>query len=471
MLSTPLWIQMIHGFLAGFTPAYTGLVLVNIRPRLSKVFITGLFYALLVLLFWSLQLPFQIRFLVLTAFLVLIIAFIWRLSIFRAIIVAVLGTMILALGEALLFPLYLKLVGIGIEQASKNNLLTLISALPQNILSFFLVFICLKFKLHLFDFHRFESDSSFNLTGKRLSLVLGLFVSMVVLLILQILCNVTIFTMKDYNIFPQEVVGIFSNIILILVCITAALLVAQILELTQKESQYIIQSSYVETFDELYTAIHSQRHDLANHLQVLYGFLQMGNLNEVRQYLEEMLGESVSSNKLIDSGSPGLSALLYIKSGVAMINEIDFRVDIQDKVDQIDISPYDLNRIIGNIINNAFDYVLKLDKENRIVHIEVKEVESFYLIEIANFGQIEEEIRKRIFEKGFSTKVGEHSGLGLYIVEDLVQKYGGLIEVISRDDRVVFSLRLPKKKPETINSVPISSKNKRFSSREFKLPG
>ncbi|MDD3269980.1 MAG: hypothetical protein PHX14_11720, partial [Syntrophomonadaceae bacterium] len=66
MLATPLWIQLIHGFFTGCLSAGVGLVLVNIRPQLRKLLLTGLLYDLGVLLIWSIGTSFQIRFLTLT---------------------------------------------------------------------------------------------------------------------------------------------------------------------------------------------------------------------------------------------------------------------------------------------------------------------------------------------------------------------------------------------------------------------
>lgn len=225
-------------------------------------------------------------------------------------------------------------------------------------------------------------------------------------------------------------------------------MVIQLIELTEKESQYIIQTSYVETIEELYTAIRGQRHDLSNHLQVLYGFLQMENLKEVQNYLETMIGESVNSNNLVDTGSPGLSALLYIKSGIALTNGISLNINVDKQINDIAIPSYELNRIVGNIINNAFDYVMKLDEEKRAVDVIISEAESYYLFQISNYGHIEEELKHKLFEKGFSTKDGEHSGLGLFIVKNMMEKYKGIVEAANKDGKVNFSLYIPKKGTE-----------------------
>lgn len=444
---------MIHGFFTGLLSAGMGLVLVNIRPEMRKLILTGLFYDLGVLIIWSINLSFQIRFVFLTSLLMLIINIIWRLGLFRSVVVTALGTLLLSLGESIFLPIFLNTIGMEIQQVMQQYMLILLMPLPQITLSGLAIIICLKFNIHIFNFREVTNNSTIPLSGKRLRLILGLVISMIILIILQAVCNVTVFAVHGYNSLPWDLVGYISNTVIILVCLLGALLVIQLLELTDKESQYIIQTSYVETIEELYTAIRGQRHDLINHLQVLYGFLQMGNLKEVQDYLETLIGHSVNANSLVDTGNPGLSALLYIKSGIAITNGIDFAISIEKQVDDMAIPAYELNRIVGNIINNAFDYVMKLDEDERVVKFRICEAESFYLFEISNYGYIDDEVKDRLFEKGFSTKEGEHSGLGLYIVRDLVRRCEGHIEVDNQGQQVVFSLHLPRKKMEELNNA------------------
>lgn len=63
---------------------------------------------------------------------------------------------------------------------------------------------------------------------------------------------------------------------------------------------------------------------------------------------------------------------------------------------------------------------------------------------MANYGKIDDEIKERVFQKGFSTKTGKHSGLGLYIVKELVEQRNGQVRVENRGDMVVFGIYLPK---------------------------
>ncbi|MDD2511289.1 MAG: Spo0B domain-containing protein [Syntrophomonas sp.] len=447
MLPFPLYLQLGFGFVSGALSASLGLVLVHIFPQPKKVVLTGLCYMVALALVRSLSLPFGVPFAILTLFLAVIIMPIWRLSLFKSILVTVIGTLILVLAESVFSPLILNFMNINFDDMVLQPQLAVFMPLPQIILSIIIIFVCLKFNLHIFDFRAMGVGDSLHLNGKRLNIVLGLVFSLLSLIIVQIVCNATVFNVQPNHIFKtisSATVGYITNIAVVLLFIIIILLIIQFIELTDKESQFMIQSSYLDSIEELYTALRAQKHDLVNHWQVLYGLMQLGDLEEAQKYLEEMMGKSISSDNFVVTGEPGLSALLYIKSGIALSEGIKFDVSVEALMDQELISTYELNRVIGNLINNAFDSVMNLEEERRIVQLKIFDEKDKQVVEVANCGNIEEEIKEKMFQKGFSTKTGKHSGLGLYIVKELLEQRNGLVRVENRGDMAVFSIYIPK---------------------------
>jgi sensor histidine kinase regulating citrate/malate metabolism len=220
-------------------------------------------------------------------------------------------------------------------------------------------------------------------------------------------------------------------------------LIIRLVDLTEKEGQYHLQAVYIDTLDELYTAIRSERHDIINHLQTIYGFNKLGYVDEVQYYLDELLGGNILTNEFIVTGTPGLTALLYIKSGIARTNDIQFKVSVDKPIDRLKVSPYELNNILGNLINNAFDAVMPLHSNQRIVNLHIGADDENYIFKVSNHGDLDEQSIQNLTKKGFSTKKGEHSGLGLHICQQLIKKYEGRMEMRSANNMVEFSVFLP----------------------------
>jgi len=116
------------------------------------------------------------------------------------------------------------------------------------------------------------------------------------------------------------------------------------------------------------------------------------------------------------------------------------------------ISPYELNRILGNLIGNSFDHVSNLGEDMKKVWLRISREDNYYLFEVANYGHIDDDLATKIFDKGVTSKTGNHAGLGLSIVRGLVNQYGGKIIFSNEHDKVIFSVYLPVKedKHETI---------------------
>ncbi len=107
--------------------------------------------------------------------------------------------------------------------------------------------------------------------------------------------------------------------------------------------------------------------------------------------------------------------------------------------------PNDLGQVLLNIINNAKDALLLIDKKNKYINIEIEEKDDEIIICIEdNAGGIKEEIKDKIFDPYFSTK-GEKNGtgLGLYMSKMIVEKkFNGKIDVINSNEGTIFKIFL-----------------------------
>ena len=441
------WVLFIRSLVTAFIIGCVGLVLVNIRLNIKKLITIAASYALFVLVIRMQVLPPLIMALILPAILVILIKLAGKTTFPQAFISTVLGMLVLGLLEVLVTPIVYKIFALEMADLLQNNYVLLLIPLPQIILSLAIVGVCLKYNYYLFDFPHWDLLYASLPNEKRVKTIMILASSMLFLLLLQLIFNMNIFSLLPRRVLldltPNNV-DIIINTSMVAAFFMMIILIQQLSVLLKKESEYMLQSAYIHTQDEIYTATRAEAHDRINHIQTLYGFVQMGNLAETRLYLEEMMGEIIVSPQFIETGNPGLSSLFYIKSGLATAHGIQLDIKMNIRVDHISVPAFELNRILGNLINNSFDSILGLDKAYRKVEIVVDENGPYYLFLVSNHGQIVPEHKAKLFTRGYSTKTGQHQGLGLYIVKKLVDKNDGRIEVNNQDNNVVATVYLPK---------------------------
>ena len=103
-----------------------------------------------------------------------------------------------------------------------------------------------------------------------------------------------------------------------------------------------------------------------------------------------------------------------------------------------------LIRVVTNLVKNATHALTEI--ENKKIEVSVSELENDIEISIADNGKgISEEDKDKIFEPKFTTK-SSGMGLGLPMVKNIVEAYGGTITFVSEIDKgTVFKIILPKK--------------------------
>lgn len=127
-------------------------------------------------------------------------------------------------------------------------------------------------------------------------------------------------------------------------------------------------------------------------------------------------------------------------------NDIDLVIE-HDITTPIDIYSREFLQVIINIVNNAKEALLANTKENRFIHITIKDDADTIVTTICdNGGGIDEKIIKKIFDPYFSTKDKfTGTGLGLYISKSIIEKHmKGRIKVRNTEDGTCFELSIPK---------------------------
>ncbi|MGB9791056.1 MAG: sensor histidine kinase [Thermacetogeniaceae bacterium] len=201
--------------------------------------------------------------------------------------------------------------------------------------------------------------------------------------------------------------------------------------------------------------LRAQRHDFLNHLQVIYGLIQLGRVDAIKEYIEQVNQEILKTSKLFTSlrMRPEIAGLIIRKMAQAEREGIRFDLELKTDLALLSVPPLDFSRIIGNLLDNAISAAKSVLPEERRIRLEMAEESDCYEIRVTNYRPlIPDYLRNSVFEKGFTTRSGEGEGLGLYIVKTLVEKNRGSVSLkCDESTGTTFEIRFPKSLPSEYN--------------------
>lgn len=186
--------------------------------------------------------------------------------------------------------------------------------------------------------------------------------------------------------------------------------------------------------NHIIAALRATTHEYMNKLHAILGLLQIGETKQAMEYIMTVQGEEEDEYRGIIKKikNPTIAGLILGKMNRAKELNINMYLQKESYLDRHNdfLSTRDLVTIIGNLIENAIDAVK--DKEDiREIGLEIKADNDMLTIIVDDTGfGINEEEKKEIFTRGFSTK-GENRGIGLSLVQQIVILRDGVITVES----------------------------------------
>jgi len=195
--------------------------------------------------------------------------------------------------------------------------------------------------------------------------------------------------------------------------------------------------------EKLNLTLRKQRHDFMNHLQVVFGLIELDQKDEAREYVEHIYGDIQRVGRSMKTTLPAVNALLAAKMADCEQQNVAAQFEITSDWDGMPMPAWELCRVLGNLIDNALE-ALDGVVEPRL-KVTMGETVALYTFCVEDNGEgMSESVLHSVFQAGFTTKKTGH-GMGLAIVRDILEQYGGRIEAASEPGRTVFSGHVPKK--------------------------
>lgn len=437
----PVYITLIQSFFETLILILLGLALSGYKEAFPKILLTAISVMLASYFIRMLPIPDGSNVLIQLPLLILLLILFCKIPPRTAVLSIILGFLLVSFTEALFMALITWLTGVSIMEAFRHPIWSILYPLPVFILLTLMILYLRKKDKNIFNLFRLNLDMhEIMMNSKPLSLL----VLSVVLVVIGFYCQMSLERRQPE--FTSDSIITALMVVIILAVILSLALSWKLFFINKQQRVVELQQFHISNLQEMMQIIKAQRHDFVNHLQVIYGFVCLGQKDQTETYINTLYQDVKATGDLLEFSVPELSALLLVKSGVATARNISLEVVKETNLSALTVPPLELVTVVGNLLNNALEAVEMLEPEARKVKLKIYEKSRYYVIQTQNPGWISPDNRKRLFELGYSSKTGDR-GIGLASVKYQVEKQKGLVLVSSHQQSGTrFTVCYPRRK-------------------------
>ena len=183
------------------------------------------------------------------------------------------------------------------------------------------------------------------------------------------------------------------------------------------------------------------KHDFANIIQSLGGYVQTEDITGLKKYYSQLLSDFQDVNNLTILNpniinNPAVYSLLTAKYYKANELGIKFNIEIFLDFNKLNIEDYKLTRILGILIDNAIESAFECEEKQIYLEMFNNINSSSQTITIKNTYNNKEIDINKINKKGYTTKSDNSKphGLGLWEVQQIIKKAKNVNLITSKDE-------------------------------------
>lgn len=180
------------------------------------------------------------------------------------------------------------------------------------------------------------------------------------------------------------------------------------------------QHSQLELMKEAQNKIRFLQHDFKNHLIAIENYAKKAEYTAIISYIKQSFNFLSLEQQLVDSGNTEIDSILNYKLQEMKRKKISLKYSVVIP-QELNISGFDINIILGNLLNNALEAMEKTETKEFSLHIYFDKNILFLHMKNTYNGQIIE-----TSEGLQTTKNNKQShGIGLKSVSKILEKYNG----------------------------------------------
>ena len=195
---------------------------------------------------------------------------------------------------------------------------------------------------------------------------------------------------------------------------------------------------YNKTLQILHDNIRAFKHDFANIVSGIGGYVDTNDMEGLRKYYKQLLQDCKQVSNLGSLNpevinSPSVYSVLANKYYRA--DSLGIKINLDSFIDfkNLNMGIYEFTRILGILMDNAIEAASECD--NKLVNVIIRNDNKQHrqLLRIENTYKDKNIDLDKISEKGYSTKPN-NTGLGLWEVDRIIKKHKNLARFTTKND-------------------------------------
>lgn len=178
--------------------------------------------------------------------------------------------------------------------------------------------------------------------------------------------------------------------------------------------------------------VQALRHDMKHHIREIYSLADKNTDTDIIRYLDEMSDSMDNIEKVASTGNSVFDGILnyYAQKIKQEMNNVNFSVILKIPTD-LEISSFDMNVILGNLLDNAMENVSGEAGQELQIEAVLEYIEGLLRIEVVNtfVGNVNKDGERFISHKG------QGHGFGLSNVKKITEKYSGYMMTENESNR------------------------------------
>ena len=249
-----------------------------------------------------------------------------------------------------------------------------------------------------------------------------------------------IFQISDYN-DSILIYLVICCVSMVIIAVLIYLLLIRISKANTAKTQLMLTTQREKLYEESILASNKQiekiafiKHDMKNKLSSLEILMAAGNIDEALTLCRETTRQFHSTFTPLCTSNPTLNAIINVEMEKAASHNIDFSVNISDYMSNI--SSENIVSLIGNLCDNAIEYIVRHNMENPYIGLKIHSNLNFCIISCQNCisGSVLSDNKNLATRK----EDPENHGKGISIIKRIANEYNG--DVIINEENGFFTV-------------------------------